>query len=71
MGSGHFPEEGLGRAAYIKNIQVIDSSNNIKSPNGVHLIAKQPNCYNVQSSNNSDWGTYIYYGGAGKNPNCP
>ena len=71
MGSGHFPEEGLGRAAYIKNIQVIDSSNNIKSPNGVHLIAKQPNCYNVQSSNNSDWGTYIYFGGAGKNPNCP
>ncbi|CAN6373653.1 unnamed protein product [Urochloa humidicola] len=71
MGSGHFPEEGLGRAAYIKNIQVVDSSNNIKSPKGVHLIAKQPNCYNVQSGNNSDWGTYIYYGGPGKNPNCP
>ncbi|CAO2142889.1 unnamed protein product [Urochloa humidicola] len=71
MGSGHFPEEGLGRAAYIKNIQVIDSSNNIKLPNGVDLTAERPNCYNVQSSNNSDWGTYIYFGGPGKNPNCP
>ncbi|CAL4982598.1 unnamed protein product [Urochloa decumbens] len=71
MGGGHFVEEGLGRAAYIKNIQVIDSSNNTKSPNGMDLIQEQPNCYNVQSGNNSDWGTYIYFGGPGKNPNCP
>ncbi|WVZ76941.1 hypothetical protein U9M48_024855 [Paspalum notatum var. saurae] len=71
MGSGHFPEEGFGKASYIKNIQVVDSSNNLKSPNGVGLTTEQPNCYNVQNGTNSDWGTYIYYGGPGKNPNCP
>ncbi|TVU02699.1 hypothetical protein EJB05_51769, partial [Eragrostis curvula] len=71
MGSGHFPEEGFGKASYIKNIQVLDSSNNLKSPSNISLIARQPNCYNVLNSNNSDWGTYIYFGGPGKNPNCP
>lgn len=66
MGSGHFPGEGLARAAYIKNIKVIDSSDNQKPPNGVRLIAERPEFYNVDSGNNSDWGTYIYYGGPGE-----
>ncbi|KAJ1278944.1 hypothetical protein BS78_04G117400 [Paspalum vaginatum] len=46
MGSGHFPEEGFGKSSYMKNIQVVDSSNNLKSPNGVGLRTEQPNCYN-------------------------
>ncbi|TVU02701.1 hypothetical protein EJB05_51771, partial [Eragrostis curvula] len=71
MGSGHFPEEGFGKASYIKNIQVLDSSNNLKSPSNISVIAERPNCYNVQNSNNSDWGTSIYFGGPGKNPSCP
>jgi hypothetical protein len=25
----------------------------------------------VQNGNNGDWGTYFYYGGPGKNSNCP
>ncbi|KAG2611142.1 hypothetical protein PVAP13_4KG125300, partial [Panicum virgatum] len=64
MGSGHFPEEGFRKASYIKNLQVIDSSNNIKSPNVVDFTPERPNCYNLTIGNNSDWGTYIYYGGA-------
>ena len=32
MGSGHFPEEGFGKASYFRNIQVVDSSNNLKAP---------------------------------------
>ncbi|TVU39710.1 hypothetical protein EJB05_13146, partial [Eragrostis curvula] len=71
MGSGHFPEEGFGKASYIKNIQVLDSSNNLKSPSNISVVAERPNCYNVQNSNNSDWGTSIYFGGPGKNPSCP
>ncbi|RCV38373.1 hypothetical protein SETIT_8G136900v2 [Setaria italica] len=70
MGSGHFPEEGFGKASYIKNIQVVDSSNNLKFPNGVVLIAERSSCYKVQNGANSDWGTYIYYGGPGRSPNC-
>uniref|UniRef100_A0A0E0CDK0 Neprosin PEP catalytic domain-containing protein n=1 Tax=Oryza meridionalis TaxID=40149 RepID=A0A0E0CDK0_9ORYZ len=69
MGSGHFPKEGFGKASYSKAIQVVDSSNNLKSPNGVSLIAPLPNCYSVMtgSSSTTSWGTYIYYGGSG----CP
>ncbi|KAF8645035.1 hypothetical protein HU200_066240 [Digitaria exilis] len=71
MGSGHFPHEGFGKASHIKNIQVVDSSNSLQPPSGVDLITEQSNCYNVQVGGaNSNWGTYIYYGGPGKNPNC-
>ncbi|THG19948.1 hypothetical protein TEA_021569 [Camellia sinensis var. sinensis] len=70
MGSGHFPEEGFGKASYIKNIQIVDGSNKLIAPIGVSTLAEQPNCYNVQIGKNSDWGNYIYYGGPGRNPNC-
>ncbi|TVU23361.1 hypothetical protein EJB05_25721, partial [Eragrostis curvula] len=66
MGSGHFPEEGFSKASYIKNIQVIDSSNNLKYPNGVTLLAERPSCHNVQNGASSDWGTYIFFGGPGR-----
>uniref|UniRef100_K3ZNU6 Neprosin PEP catalytic domain-containing protein n=1 Tax=Setaria italica TaxID=4555 RepID=K3ZNU6_SETIT len=72
MGSGHFPGEGLSKASYIRNIQVVDPFNKLSSPNVLGLGNKQPNCYNVESSTNSvNWGTYIFYGGPGKNPSCP
>ncbi|XP_037424609.1 uncharacterized protein LOC119289377 isoform X2 [Triticum dicoccoides] len=71
MGSGHFPNEGFGKASHIKNIQVVDSSNCLNPPSNVGLITEQNNCYNVQSDTYGDWGTYIYYGGPGSNHNCP
>jgi hypothetical protein len=72
MGSGHFPVEGFGKASYMRNLQVVNSFNTLQSPNVVGLGNKQPNCYNVQSGFNSiNWGTHIFYGGPGKNPNCP
>uniref|UniRef100_A0A0E0JU91 Neprosin PEP catalytic domain-containing protein n=1 Tax=Oryza punctata TaxID=4537 RepID=A0A0E0JU91_ORYPU len=69
MGSGHFPGEGFGKATFSSAIQVVDSSNHLKPPNGVGLIAPLPNCYNIitASSSTTSWGTYIYYGG----PGCP
>lgn len=70
MGSGHFPEEGFCKSSYIKNIQVVDSSNTLKSPDSVRLIAERPSCYDVQNGTSSDWGTYIYHGGPGRSPNC-
>ena len=70
MGSGHFPEEGFSKASYFKNIQVVDSSNNLKAPRGVGTFTEQSNCYDVQNGNNGDWGTYFYYGGPGRSSNC-
>ncbi|KAL7234033.1 hypothetical protein ACSBR1_017602 [Camellia fascicularis] len=71
MGSGHFPEEGFGKASFMKNIQIVDGSNNLIAPIGVGTFAEQSNCYNVQMGNDGDWGNYIYYGGPGRNPSCP
>ncbi|XP_051207468.1 protein neprosin isoform X1 [Lolium perenne] len=71
MGSGRFPEEGFGKSSYFKNIQVVDSTNQLKAPKGVGTFTEQSNCYDVQNGNNGDWGTYFYYGGPGKNSNCP
>ncbi|OEL28949.1 hypothetical protein BAE44_0010032 [Dichanthelium oligosanthes] len=68
MGSGHFPEEGFSKASYIRNIQVVGSSNNLKLPSALNLLATQPNYYNVKSGASSNWGSYIFYGGPGKNP---
>ncbi|KAL0436109.1 UNVERIFIED_CONTAM: hypothetical protein Sradi_0318800 [Sesamum radiatum] len=71
MGSGHFPEEGFGKSSYFRNIQVVDSSNNLKAPKDVGTFTEQSNCYDVQTGSNGDWGRYFYYGGPGRNPNCP
>ncbi|OMO61398.1 hypothetical protein CCACVL1_23547 [Corchorus capsularis] len=71
MGSGHFPEEGFGKSSYFRNIQVVDESNNLKAPKGLGTFTEQSNCYDVQTGSNGDWGHYFYYGGPGKNPNCP
>ncbi|KAL0436752.1 UNVERIFIED_CONTAM: hypothetical protein Sradi_0383100 [Sesamum radiatum] len=70
MGSGHFPEEGFGKSSYFRNIQVVDSSNNLKAPKELGTFAEQSNCYDVQTGSNGDWGHYFYYGGPGRNPNC-
>ncbi|ONK75369.1 uncharacterized protein A4U43_C03F16110 [Asparagus officinalis] len=71
MGSGHFPDEGFGKASYFRNIQIVDGSNKLRAPNGVSTFTEQSNCYDVQNGNNGDWGNYFYFGGPGKNPNCP
>ncbi|RZR73950.1 hypothetical protein BHM03_00030192 [Ensete ventricosum] len=71
MGSGHFPEEGFSKASYFRNIQIVDGSNNLRAPEGVGAFTEQSNCYDVQNGNNNAWGQYFYYGGPGRNSNCP
>ncbi|KAK3020158.1 hypothetical protein RJ639_003056 [Escallonia herrerae] len=70
MGSGHFPDEGFGKASYFRNIQIVDGSNNLKVPKDIATFTEQSNCYDVQTGKNDDWGNYFYYGGPGRNPNC-
>ncbi|KAL3622385.1 hypothetical protein CASFOL_033796 [Castilleja foliolosa] len=70
MGSGNFAEEGFGKASYVRNIQVVDSSNNLRAPKDVNTFTEQSSCYNVQLGKSGEWGNYFYYGGPGRNPNC-
>lgn len=71
MGSGHFPEEGFGKSSYFRNVQVVDGSNSLRAPKDIDTFTEQPNCYDVRTGKNDGWGSYIYYGGPGRNPNCP
>eukprot|EP00252_Welwitschia_mirabilis_P026682 TRINITY_DN882_c0_g1_i1.p1 TRINITY_DN882_c0_g1~~TRINITY_DN882_c0_g1_i1.p1 ORF type:complete len:310 (+),score=40.64 TRINITY_DN882_c0_g1_i1:313-1242(+) len=71
MGSGHFPDEGFGKSSYFRNIQMVDGANNLRAPKGLGIFTEQSDCYNVQKGYNADWGNFFYYGGPGKNSNCP
>ncbi|KAM7272511.1 hypothetical protein ACFE04_027174 [Oxalis oulophora] len=74
MGGGHFAKEGWQKASYISQIQVTDKYNdNFRDPSGLSTTSNHPNCYDVIASTSSSksWGTYIYYGGPGRNTRCP
>ncbi|CAE6048873.1 unnamed protein product [Arabidopsis arenosa] len=72
MGSGHFAEEGFKKAAYINSIEYIDKANYpIKPfPQNLEAIVTRPECYNLKVGSSRRWGTYIFYGGPGRNPQC-
>ncbi|KAJ4961847.1 hypothetical protein NE237_021757 [Protea cynaroides] len=71
MGSGHFAEEGFGKASYFRNLQVVDWDNNLIPLSNLQVLADHPNCYDIQGGINNVWGNYFYYGGPGKNVKCP
>lgn len=71
MGSGHFAEDGFGKASYFRNLEIVDSDNSLSSVHGISTLAENTNCYNIKSLYNNEWGTYFYYGGPGNNPRCP
>ncbi|XP_027157802.1 uncharacterized protein LOC113759426 [Coffea eugenioides] len=71
MGSGHFPEEGFGGASYMRDLYLVDESLKLKPLGNPTTSAKQPNCYNITLGRNEGWGDFIFYGGPGRNPNCP
>ncbi|CAL9230779.1 unnamed protein product [Arabidopsis halleri] len=70
MGSGHFPDEGFGKASYFRNLEVVDSDNSLVPVRDVKILAENTECYDIKSSHNTEWGTYFYYGGPGFNPRC-
>ncbi|KAI3730901.1 hypothetical protein L1987_62081 [Smallanthus sonchifolius] len=70
MGSGHFQDEGFGKAAYVRNLEVVDQDNKLNAVKDLQLLADKPNCYGVNNGYSDAWGNYIYFGGPGYNPNC-
>ncbi|CAA6665513.1 unnamed protein product [Spirodela intermedia] len=70
MGSGHFAGEGFGRAAYFRNLQVVDWDNSLVPLGNLRVLADHPNCYDIKGGINKGWGHYFYYGGPGRNMRC-
>ncbi|KAK4253612.1 hypothetical protein QN277_010263 [Acacia crassicarpa] len=71
MGSGHFPSEGFGKASYFNNIKIVNGNNQIVPPRYIDPYIDNSNCYSLQTGSSHNWGTFIYYGGPGRNPSCP
>ncbi|XP_020249471.1 uncharacterized protein LOC109826865, partial [Asparagus officinalis] len=67
MGSGHFSSEGHQRAAYVRNIVTLDEKGAPVRASGMKTIVESPNCYDLRFGNPTEF----YYGGPGRNPNCP
>ncbi|XP_010524957.1 PREDICTED: uncharacterized protein LOC104802851 [Tarenaya hassleriana] len=70
MGSGHFPDDGFAKASYFRNLEIVDSDNNLVPARDVQTLADNSGCYNIQSFHSNEWGTYFYYGGPGFSPRC-
>jgi hypothetical protein len=69
MGSGHFANEGFGKAAYQRMIFYNDTSG---ASVWTSLTPDQPSpsCYTIDytpASQGGSWGSYIYFGGPGGN----
>lgn len=71
MGSGHFAEDGFGKASYFRNLEIVDSDNSLRGVNSMLTLAEHTNCYNIQNRYNIDWNNHFYYGGPGSNSRCP
>ncbi|KAK1285919.1 hypothetical protein QJS10_CPB20g00476 [Acorus calamus] len=73
MGSGHFPGEGEGKAAAFSKLQVMDEDESgFKSPQDLTTYSRMPYCYDISlRKTTSNWGVFFFYGGPGRNQDCP
>lgn len=68
MGSGHFPEDGPGKVAYMRNIHFIDTADKYNNYNTRAVDQSDRNRYRISTFFNSgkkDWESYVYLGGPG------
>ncbi|XP_020150119.3 protein neprosin-like [Aegilops tauschii subsp. strangulata] len=67
IGSGHFASEGYGKAAFIKDIQIIDNNNKLVTPNEEKAISGSSDLrkYTIGNYGVDDHGVHMYYGGPG------
>ncbi|MFI5180061.1 MAG: neprosin family prolyl endopeptidase [Thermoanaerobaculia bacterium] len=68
MGSGHFPSEGLGFAAYARALQYWDLSGNLLDATGLTRQVTDASYYDLSlhSSSDATWRQYFYFGGPGR-----
>ncbi|ESQ50910.1 hypothetical protein EUTSA_v10022790mg [Eutrema salsugineum] len=71
MGSGHFAEEGFGKASFFRNLGIIDYLYYLQPVQDFILQTRNTTCYNALKAYTKEWGTHFYYGGPGFNVLCP
>lgn len=73
MGNGRWPSEGWQHCAYMSNLRFQSSTRGGMRDFDGRSGAEFPNCYAIEShmKSGSSWGSYFWWGGSGKNANCP
>jgi hypothetical protein len=74
MGNGHWPYEGWQRCAYMSNLLYQSTAGGAMARyNPSSMYASHPNCYGIEEhfDNTGSWGPYFWWGGSGKNSQCP
>ncbi len=71
MGSGHFPNDGFGYAAYQRQIRYITTSNVWGTHPSLTDSRTDSDCYDISVLNSTgSWERYFYFGGPGYNNHC-
>ncbi|CAN1286336.1 hypothetical protein LINPERPRIM_LOCUS19264, partial [Linum perenne] len=71
MGSGHFPSEGHGKAAYFRSLEYVDGGGLVNSATDVMGHATRPECYDIAVKDPVEkFGVYFYFGGPGLSIEC-
>ena len=73
MGSGRFPYEGLGAAAFIRKIQYWDMSGSLRDATGLTRTVTNSSYYDLSLywSNDSSWRQHFFFGGPGRIASSP
>ena len=72
MGSGYWPYQGYGNAAYQRALRYIDTSYTYRKATGLNDSRTDRDCYDIDMhSSSGSWGEYFYFGGSGHNSSCP
>jgi hypothetical protein len=72
MGSGYWPYQGYGYAAYQHSLRYVDTNYTYQKATGLNASRTDRDCYDIDlRSSSGSWGEYFYFGGSGHNSNCP
>jgi hypothetical protein len=64
MGSGHFPAEGFGKAAFHRNIYYFPTAGGAINAS-LSAVQNSPSCYKINLLSGGSWNPYFYFGGPG------
>ncbi|CAN1836946.1 hypothetical protein LINPERHAP1_LOCUS34927 [Linum perenne] len=72
MGSGHFPSEGFGKAAFFSNLGILNEDGEFIDADGIAVQATKSSCYDIHLNDKTEnLGVNFYYGGPGNSsPTC-
>lgn len=73
MGNGHWPYEGWQHCAYMNNLLYQSDVNGTMRRYAGSAWASHPKCYGVEEhfSFVGSWGSHFWWGGSGRNAQCP